>query len=469
MVFETDVPLGATGLGTAPAGLFRAQFTVPVGYTITPDQIEFDATCGEPIVLTASIAPEDSTAPSITVTVPADNAVFVTGSTVLADYACADAGSGVATCVGTVPDGTAIDTTTAGLHTFTVHATDNAGNPADVSVPYTVQAASTARPIITGGPPKHFTLEATSPDGAVYDYALPTATDGNGASVPVNCMPASGGTFPLGRTHGVCTATDGSGRSSRLRFNVLVSDTTPPVFTSVPPDLTAAATSPQGATVTYALPTAVDIADASVDVTCSPISGHEFHIGTTTVTCKAKDASHNKATTSFTVTVSDHQPPVFTSAPADLIVEVTRPDGARVVYAKPVATDEADLHVAVVCAPASGSIFPAGTTRVTCTATDNSGNTAAVSFNVTVRDTIAPTVKIQRPDAAVYNVGQRVVANYSCKDDGLGIASCTGTTADGAAINTTAPGTYTFTVTAADVAGNAAITQSITYTVRARP
>src|SRR6185503_12292687 len=40
--------------------------------------------------------------------------------------------------------------------------------------------------------------------------------------------------------------------------------------------------------------------------------------------------------------------------------------------------------VTVVCTPASGSCFPVGTTTVTCTATDASGNTATCSFTVTV-------------------------------------------------------------------------------------
>src|SRR5678815_3263159 len=38
----------------------------------------------------------------------------------------------------------------------------------------------------------------------------------------------------------------------------------------------------------------------------------------------------------------------------------------------------------VVCAPPSGSCFPVGVTTVTCTATDQAGNTATCSFTVTV-------------------------------------------------------------------------------------
>jgi hypothetical protein len=40
--------------------------------------------------------------------------------------------------------------------------------------------------------------------------------------------------------------------------------------------------------------------------------------------------------------------------------------------------------VTTVCTPPSGSIFPVGTTTVTCSATDVLGNTATCSFTVTV-------------------------------------------------------------------------------------
>ena len=48
----------------------------------------------------------------------------------------------------------------------------------------------------------------------------------------------------------------------------------------------------------------------------------------------------------------------------------------------------------VVCSPASGSFFPVGTTTVTCTATDGSGNMASCSFTVTVNDTEAPQITL---------------------------------------------------------------------------
>lgn len=82
----------------------------------------------------------DTAAPTISINSPANGATYLLGETVLADYSCADEvdGSGLATCAGTVPSGSAIDTSTVGPKTFTVNATDNAGNPATQTVNYSV-------------------------------------------------------------------------------------------------------------------------------------------------------------------------------------------------------------------------------------------------------------------------------------------------------------------------------------------
>jgi HYR domain len=55
-----------------------------------------------------------------------------------------------------------------------------------------------------------------------------------------------------------------------------------------------------------------------------------------------------------------------------------------VTFENPTATDIVDASVPVSCDPSSGSTFPAGTTTVTCTATDDSGNSTSASFTVTV-------------------------------------------------------------------------------------
>lgn len=66
-------------------------------------------------------------------------------------------------------------------------------------------------------------------------------------------------------------------------------------------------------------------------------------------------------------------------------VDATGPDGAAVTYSA-TATDAWDAAPTVDCAPASGGQFPIGTTTVTCTATDDSGNTSTASFDGHVED-----------------------------------------------------------------------------------
>jgi hypothetical protein len=83
--------------------------------------------------------PPDTTPPTVTITSPADGSVFSVGQVVLADYGCADevGGSGVATCDGPVANGGSIDTSL-GTHTFTVTATDAAGNQTVATTSYAV-------------------------------------------------------------------------------------------------------------------------------------------------------------------------------------------------------------------------------------------------------------------------------------------------------------------------------------------
>jgi hypothetical protein len=71
------------------------------------------------------------------------------------------------------------------------------------------------------------------------------------------------------------------------------------------------------------------------------------------------------------------------SAPSSLSMNATGPAGAIVSYT--VAFSDAQSGVKVgVCAPASGSPFPIGTTSVHCIALDYAGNTSTASFSIHV-------------------------------------------------------------------------------------
>jgi HYR domain/WD40-like Beta Propeller Repeat len=75
-------------------------------------------------------------------------------------------------------------------------------------------------------------------------------------------------------------------------------------------------------------------------------------------------------------------PPVL-SLPAGMTVDATGPAGATVAYAA-TATDDSGTP-SLACAPASGATFGIGTTTVSCSVTDDDGETVAGSFDVTVR------------------------------------------------------------------------------------
>ncbi|HKS68119.1 MAG TPA: hypothetical protein VJR26_12840, partial [Candidatus Acidoferrales bacterium] len=82
----------------------------------------------------------DSIAPTISLTAPGNGQVYVLNAAIPANYSCNDATSGVATCSGPVPSGTDFSTTSVGSHSFTVAATDEAGNIAtSVTNTYSIQ------------------------------------------------------------------------------------------------------------------------------------------------------------------------------------------------------------------------------------------------------------------------------------------------------------------------------------------
>lgn len=77
-----------------------------------------------------------------------------------------------------------------------------------------------------------------------------------------------------------------------------------PVFAGAPADMEVEAPDAGGVVVNYTAPTASDVPDGAVAVTCDPISGSLFPIGVNTVTCTASDSDGNVSTDTFTVTVT---------------------------------------------------------------------------------------------------------------------------------------------------------------------
>lgn len=187
-----------------------------------------------------------------------------------------------------------------------------------------------------------------------------------------------------------------------------------------------------------------------VDFNCSDL-------GANTVTLTVTDVNGNSATGTATVTVEDIEDPVI-SCPSNVTAYAdATSNGTAVTWTAATATDNCSIQ-SITSDIANGSTFTLGTTTVTYTATDGSGNTATCMFDVTVLDTVSPVISGCPADITQTN----------------DLDSC------GAAVSWTAPtfydnsgsytvvyshnsgdyfpvGTTTVTVTVTDAAGNSSV------------
>jgi hypothetical protein len=144
-----------------------------------------------------------------------------------------------------------------------------------------------------------------------------------------------------------------------------------------------------GANVTFNTPGASDNCSLS-SVEFNPPSGSLFNTGTTSVTATASDAAGNTSTCTFNVTVRETEAPVFTFCPVNITVTATSGCTAPVTYVTPMAMDNCSApSVIMTNGLVSGSTFPQGSTIITWTAMDATGNTATCTFTVTVNCALA--------------------------------------------------------------------------------
>ncbi len=343
-----------------------------------------------------------------------------------------------------------------GATIVTCSTTDSSDNSGACEFVVVVQDATA--PAITC--PSSQTVECAGPDGtvAVFEAAASDLCDTN---VVVSCEPPSGGLFPAGITTVTCTAADSSGNKAECSFTVTVADGAAPSLTC-PDSQTLACTGPDGAVATFTA-SAVDACDTNATVECVPASASAFAPGTTTVTCTATDAAGNRSECSFTVTVTDVEPPVVV-CPGDITMASDNDLCGAVVRFDASASDTCG-SATVVCQPASDSIFPVGTTSVACTATDAAGNTNACAFAVTVLDQQAPVIICSSnltatalPDQTTALVGFTVAATDNCGSPTVVCAPPSGSAFP--------VGATTVECSASDVAGNTN-TCSFTVTVEA--
>jgi uncharacterized protein YjbI with pentapeptide repeats len=118
-------------------------YTGPV--TLNGEGIHFITAYGSDGSSGSISAALDNAPPVITIIAPGSGGQYAQNASIASDYFCTDAGSGVASCDGPVPDGTDFSTSAlGGPQAFTVQAADLAGNSSSATDEYFVLADSDA-------------------------------------------------------------------------------------------------------------------------------------------------------------------------------------------------------------------------------------------------------------------------------------------------------------------------------------
>ena len=264
-------------------------------------------------------------------------------------------------------------------------------------------------------------------------------------------------TSTLGAKTFTVTGTDNATNETIVTHGYTVVDTIDPVVTIIQPDL---ATYELGATV-FAMYTCADPGGSGIASCAGTVPDGDpidtSTLGAKTFTVTGTDNATNETIVTHGYTVVDTTPPVI-DPHADMgPFEGDTLGGRNVIYTSPATTDNVDPPGTAKCKPASGSLFPIGTTTVTCKATDKAGNKATpTTFTVTVQDKTAPVIDRHANVTAVAPSAEAVKVYYATPAtsdvvDGPGTATCQ--PASGARFPI---GTTTVTCKATDKAGNKA-------------
>jgi len=263
-------------------------------------------------------------------------------------------------------------------------ASDKCGNAATTMQTITVRDVTV--PAFTFVP-----ADATVNCEAIPAISMPTATDNCDPNVNItittelqtgtNC--ASGGVL-IRRW----IAMDNCGNSAMAEQHLTVQDTTKPVFTFVPANLTVNC----AAIPSVGLPVATDNCTASVSIGYDGETRTDGPCPDTYILSRrwtATDVCGNARTAEQIVTVQDVVKPVFTFVPAHVIVSC---ESVPMVGAAQ-ATDNCDASVSIVYDGETRTDGPCPDTYVLLrkwTATDNCGNSVTATQAVSVRDLIPP-------------------------------------------------------------------------------
>ncbi len=349
-----------------------------------------------------------------------------------------------------------------GITTVTWTVTDGNGNTSTAE--QTVTVSDNQKPVISA--PANITVGTDIGDCSARSVNLgqPEFSDNCSIASVINNAPA---TFPIGETQVMWTATDDSGNTQTDVQFVTVEDLEAPTITA-PADLTinTGTGSCVAINVNLGNPSGTDNCAVSSFANDAP---DIFPIGVTVVNWSVMDANGNFATASQSVTVVDNELPTI-SAPGNLTVQVDPGSSVATNFdlGNPTVSDNCEVANITNDAPEN---FPIGSTTVTWTATDASGNSATAKQTVTVipEDSELPT--ITPPANVTVNTD---IGNCEATEVNIGTAGITGDIPDDGLIND-APAVFPFGVTivtwtVTDVKGNIAeATQTVTVVDNQKP
>ena len=310
------------------------------------------------------------------------------------------------------PAGTTINATT----TVTFTATDASGNTATCS--FEVSIVDVTPPSITTCAPDDVLVADNNCEAVLPNYTgMVVFSDNcdNVGDIKITQVPANGSTINSNTTVWIF-AEDLSGNKDSCSLMVTLNDNTPPAITCPANVTTNTDPGTCSAPVTWPMATATDNCGVA-SVVCNPASGSVFSLGMTTVTCTATDTGGNTTDCTFTVTVNDNETPAIT-CPSDVTVLI--PMGitdTMVANIAPVSVSDNCMGVGTTYSlsgatmgngtgDASGTTFSSGTTTVTYTAQDASGNVQSCSFEVIVQEAVIISLTCDANQAVSTDAGQ---------------------------------------------------------------